>query len=593
MLSSVITLAVLILTAPRAIARDVSECSCGFKDEQTASVYTDSLVVYFNETDTIDPAIFQASSFAHKKEQGCNSVYKIGALSDNAKIVNTTINGAQQQALEMLLDPADKNHLVNGASLQSVRKDVQHGLFEAAMKPAAQWSGGTVLTYGVYYNRSDSAAFDFMNDDDPANAQVSNLMNGEWPSPKTMTNFTILESASIDTWDSFTNVRFSWNESAVVYHVAENMTRLVTKKDRSLPAAGQALQIETWSTGDKTFGNGPPIDNATQSHVLWIRTFFNSSAMTDTQHTAFNERCASAPRCTTADMSLRGYTPFGPESKQRWKGPPKNKPIRKLAGIVAGCCSSFGIIALTNVFLRRTPWKQLLPRSTRTVEASDKPADTTEKCKGSSFMSTSEEGTIPSGTQTPLPRYGTQNYKCGDCGLPTPAPSYHTAAPSLRDRSSMDSLSPSPDADSAVTSRTRNDDAKLEKALHRISEMSHFCKIDLDDLKYTETDGSSAEDVDVISPAQVLPTIVDEKTSDPMAVSSGHEEKAVTVVKLFDKDKNAAKDTVEPVKVIAQPAQRIDYLAGLTAVACIGVTLHHFGQTFWQVLRYTLYTRLF
>lgn len=581
MLSSIITTSILLLAAPPAIARDVSECSCGFEDEQTASVYTDSLVVYFNETDTINPAVFQATNFAHKKEQGWNSIYRVGAVSNNAKITNTTINGVSQQALEMILDPADKNHLVTGANLQSVRKDIQHGLFEASMKPAAQWSGGTVLAYGVYYNRSDSAAFGFMNDDDPANAQVSNLMNGEWPSPETVTNFTTLESAGIDPWDSFTNVRFSWNESAVVYHVADNMTRLVTKKDRSLPEAGQALQIETWSTGDKTFGYGPPMQNATQSHVLWVRTFFNSSAMTKTQHTAFNERCASVPRCTTADLSLRGYTPFGPESEQRWKGPTKNQPIRKLAGIVAACCSSFGIFALTNVFLRRTPWKQLWPRSTRTVEISDKPLDATDKGQGSSFVSTSEESNVPSGTQTPLPRYGTQNYKCGDCGLPTPAPSYHTATPSLRDRTSLDSLSPSPDADRAVTSRTKHDDAKLEKALHRISEMSHFCNIDLDDPKFSETDGSSAEDVDIISTAKVLPTIVDERTSDPMAMSSGHDEKAVTVVKLVDEDKNTAVATVEPAKVIAQPAQRIDYLAGLTALACIGVTLHHFGQTFW------------
>ena len=68
MLPSIILLAILILAAPPAIAREVSECSCGFEDEQTASVYTDSLVVYFNETDTIDPAIFQLSNFAHKKE---------------------------------------------------------------------------------------------------------------------------------------------------------------------------------------------------------------------------------------------------------------------------------------------------------------------------------------------------------------------------------------------------------------------------------------------------------------------------------------------------------------------------------------------
>ena len=591
MLPSIITTATLILAASPAIAREVSECSCGFRDEQTASVYTDSLIAYFNETDVIDPAIFQSLDFAHKKEQGWNSIFKIGAQPNNARIINTTVNGVPQQALEMILDTPEKNHLVNGAQLQSVRRDIQHGLFEAGMKPAAQWSGGTVLTYGVYYNRSDSAEFDLMNEDDPANAQISNLVNGEWPEHKAVTSFTTLEGAGVDPWNSFTEVRFSWNESAVVFHVADNMTRLITKKDRSLPAAGQALQIETWSTGDKTFGKGPPMQNATQSHVLWVRNFFNSSVMIKAQHTAFNERCANAPRCATADLSLHGYTPFGPESEKKWKGPPKNKPIRKLAGVVAACCSSFGIFALSNVFLRRTPWKKLWPKSKRIAEIQDKPADVPDKLKSSSFDSASDEGFVPSGTQTPLPRYGTQNYKGSDSGRGTPAPSYHTAAPSLRGMENLDSLSPGIDSDGAVASRNKHEDAK-QKALRRISEASHIGKIKYEDEKSTVDTGSSSENVDVISPVQVLPTIVDENTPhDPMDMASGEYEKDVAIVKPVVEEKetmkatvegkNTAKASAEPVQVFVQPAKRIEYLAGFTAVACIGVTLHHFGQTFW------------
>lgn len=586
MLPSIITLATLILAAPSAIAREVAECSCGFEDERTASVYTDSLVVYFNETDIIDPAIFQNLDFAHKKEQGWNSVYKIGAQPDNAQIVNTTINGVSQQALEMVLDTPEKNHLVNGALLQSVRRDMQYGLFEAAMKPATQWSGGTVLTYGLYYNRSSSAEFDFMNANDPANAQVANLVNGEWPDPKKVTNFTTIESAGINPWNSFTDVRFSWNESAVVFHVADNMTRLITKKDRSLPTAGQALQLQTWSTGDKTFGKGPPMQNATQSHVLWVRTFFNSSAMTHAQHTAFNERCASDSRCATSDVTLRGYTPFGTESEQRWKGPPKNKPIRKLAGVVAACCSSFGIFALSNVFLRRTPWKKLWPRSKRITEISDKSADLNDKRNSSSFESVSEGGSSTSGTRTPLPRYGTQNYKASESGRGTPAPSYHTAAPSLRDMASVDSLAQGPDSEGAVASRTNHEDAK-QRALRRISEASHIGKTDLDDSKTPEVNESSAEETDAIQPVQVLPTIVDENTPhDPMDMAPGQYEKNVTIVKPVEvkpveQEKNTAQVTAQPVQVVVQLAKRIDYLAGFTAVACIGVTLRHFGQTFW------------
>jgi len=66
-----------------------------------------------------------------------------------------------------------------------------------------------------------------------------------------------------------------------------------------------------------------------------------------------------------------------------------------------------------------------------------------------------------------------------------------------------------------------------------------------------------------------------------MAIGNRHDEKAITVVKVVDEDKNKTQTTVDPVQVLVQPTQRIDYLAGFTAVACIGVTLHHFGQTFW------------
>lgn len=333
------------------------------------------------------------------------------------------------------------------------------------------------------------------------------------------------------------------------------------------------------------------MQNATQSHVLWVRNFFNSSVMTKAQHTAFNERCASAPRCATADLSLRGYTPFGPQSEKRWKGPPKNKPIRKLAGVVAACCSSFGIFALSNVFLRRTPWKKLWPRSKRVAEVQDRPAGATDKRKSGSFESVSEGGATVSGNQTPLPRYGTQNYMGSDSGRATPAPSYHTAALSLRDMASVGSLAPGVDSDGGVVSRTKHEDTK-HNALRRISEMSHFGKIDLDDLKSIETDGSSTEDTHNISPVKVLPTIVDENAPhDPMDMASGQYEKDVAIVnpvverknmtKATAEEKNTTKATAEPVQVVVQPAKRIDYLAGFTAVACIGVTLHHFGQTFW------------
>lgn len=64
-------------------------------------------------------------------------------------------------------------------------------------------------------------------------------------------------------------------------------------------------------------------------------------------------------------------------------------------------------------------------------------------------------------------------------------------------------------------------------------------------------------------------------------MASGQYEKDVKIVVPVVEEKNTTKATAEPVQLVVQPAKRIDYLAGFTALACIGVTLHHFGQTFW------------
>jgi peptidoglycan/LPS O-acetylase OafA/YrhL len=589
MLPSIIVIAISVVLP--VLARDVAECSCGFQDDRTSSVYTDSIVFYFNETDSIDPAIFLAEDFAHKKEQGWNSLFKIGAQSSNAKIANTTVHGSPLQALEMVLDPADGDHLVNGASLRSTRRDIQHGLFEAAMRPARQWSGGTVLSYGLNFNRSNGVGFDFMNSDNPEDAHVTNLVNGEWPSPELLTNFTTMENAGLDPWNAFTNVRFSWNKTAVLFDVAENMTRLVTKKS-DLPTAGQALQIKTWSMGDKTYGQGPPMHNASQSNVLWIRAFFNSSTMTGSQHAAFDERCAASSQCLTADISLRGYTAFSPASELRWKEPPKNKGIRTLAGIVAACCSSFGIFALLNVFLRRTPWKKLWPKNIRNVEVSANAEPNTDKTKSGDVKSTQNDGATTSGTQTPLPLYGAHTPRSGSH---TPAPSYHTAAPSLYRVASIDDLAASDSADHIfesddsqrgispiLVSRHGSDGRRLVKALNRISEMSHFNKSEVDDLKSVETDEGALEDTDAITPIYALPTIVDEKQNhDPMAMVKEHDKITAASIKHLEDSKTSGQVAVTPARLVIQPTKRVDYLSGLTTVACIGVTLHHFGQTFW------------
>lgn len=146
---------------------------------------------------------------------------------------------------------------------------------------------------------------------------------------------------------------------------------------------------------------------------------------------------------------------------------------------------------------------------------------------------------------------------------------------------SVRSLSPGIDPESAAASRTKHQDPK-QRALRRISEASYVGKIEVDDAKTIKLGGSSYKSVDAIPAVQMLPTIVDENIShDPPDMAPGQYEKDVTIVKPVVEENNTTKTTAEPLQVVVQPAERIDYFAGFTAVAGIGVTLHHFGQTFW------------
>lgn len=152
--------------------------------------------------------------------------------------------------------------------------------------PASAWTGGTALSFELYYNSSEGLEMDFMNMNEPSDAKVSALVNGEWPETNICTNFSTLEAAGLHPWTEFTTFRMDWNMTDVEFYIGNIKARAVTHKERSLPVTGQSLQLKTWSTGDSTYMEGPPAGNATQSQTLWVRAFFNSSTMTSADHAA-------------------------------------------------------------------------------------------------------------------------------------------------------------------------------------------------------------------------------------------------------------------------------------------------------------------
>lgn len=144
------SLSLLLGAAALSLATDVQDCSCGFLDAKTGELFTDATIVYFNETTDL-PQDFYVQHYAHKKEYGWNTVYRSGALASNVAVTNTSTetdpNGTpgsqnwKSDSLALFIDPSTNHHLINGASVESMRQDMLYGSFRALMRGPEANSG--------------------------------------------------------------------------------------------------------------------------------------------------------------------------------------------------------------------------------------------------------------------------------------------------------------------------------------------------------------------------------------------------------------------------------------------------------------------
>ena len=412
-----------------------------------------------------------------------------------------------------------------------------------------------------------------------SDARISCLVNGERPAEDIVTNYTTLQQAGLNPWSEYTDVRFDWNMTAVIFWVAGNLTRAITKHDRSLPLAGQPMYIRTWSTGDRYYMAGPPGANGTQSHVLYVRSFFNSSAMTPAKHRAFDERCGGSSFCSVDDTRLRGSTAYGPESLVPWTFDLHRGRIRDNAGIVAACCSSFGVFALINAFLRRTPWHALAELPRKVLRKKNQPAVTSESTSdlGLAIHKVSYFGATTPRTQTSTPTTGAQTPRSG---YQTPLPAYEPPPPwPLADGTfpnmSMVSIPrvPSPYQQAQVENEKQGPHTSFEISIKNSSYGPNR-------IEETPRPAPRTHALDFASPIPSTPKEPTEPASEaPLTATEKGKQAAARVAPAEDKAKMAA--AVPKMEPTTPATKRIDYLAGLVAIACMGVTLRHFCQTFW------------
>ena len=104
--------------APSTLNRD---CACGFYDSATRNLFTDALIVYFNETTSVPAEEFSISNYTHKYEKGWNTIYREGSNSTNVQLGNSSDSQVfSGTSLELFVDVSNDEHLVVGGEIRQV-----------------------------------------------------------------------------------------------------------------------------------------------------------------------------------------------------------------------------------------------------------------------------------------------------------------------------------------------------------------------------------------------------------------------------------------------------------------------------------------
>ncbi|KAJ9655394.1 hypothetical protein H2201_008815 [Coniosporium apollinis] len=589
---------------------DVSGCSCGYFDPSFEQLYTESIIVYFNESQTLPDQDFSPHSYVHRSEKGWNSLYRQGASPSNVLIGNeSTVSWLEQasnpSSLQLFVDPSANEHLVTGAAVETKRQDIQYGTFRASMRSPHPWAGGSALSMMLRYNESQSLEIDMLNTDKPSTARVTTLMNGEWPAQSLGVNYTTMAEGSADVppvspWD-FMEVRLDWARERINFTVAGNLTRSVGLSQQDLPTTPSALIFKHWSTGDTYFMQGPPV-NRSAADVAWVRVFFNSSLMSDDEHRDFDSQCQPSMACSVDDINLRGASAYPGAALVPWKEPPRNEAFRIPAAIVAGACAFFGFFALMNAFVRRTPWHKLLfkAKSERlpvppVLGGDSKPTEELEQSeKRRVSASESLSDTLKESKRDTTYSDSSNMLQNSSMDAITPVDARLTATPSTQKNFTLDSavlMKKLSQANFSDASTIRSPESKNTSARSSAlwSAGVDTCapptpKLPVDMIpRFTgwEYKGSRLEDEPEDGSRISKGSSVDEASSELSDVSNRSSGKTRGIPE-SEKEIPAPALLPDPAPTnqISAPKKRIDYLAGLVAFSCVCVTFVHFVLTF-------------
>ena len=352
-----------IALAIKAVANsNAANCSCGYYDAAAAIIWTESIIIYFNETTAMPIPSFIGESYSRRYEKGWNTQFRTGADVSNINFTNSTSSPRSPSSLQLHVSPYTSEHLVVGSSLRTSRRDIQYGSFTCLLRSPAQSAGGggSVLSVAIEYNSSQSFSINLQNTDKPSTASISTLVNEESPDTNQVFYDNVTDGnfgkGTLSPWD-YTEYRLDWTRDEFKSFIGGKLARSVTRsQNKGLLTVPSPLHLRHWSNGLVTGSQGPP-NQPTVANVGWVRFFFNSSLMTENDHASFDSRCRTSTACPVNDVTLRGSSTYSGESTKEWRQAPMSMPKRRAAIWLAVAC-----ISLTTFLLLGPIWTRLRER---------------------------------------------------------------------------------------------------------------------------------------------------------------------------------------------------------------------------------------
>jgi hypothetical protein len=555
-----------------------SDCHCGFLDPLTGRSYTDSLIVYFNETGGLG-GDFNVSSYEHAYEKGWGKYYREGAREDNVYYQNGSTWNQSPGWLNLNVSGRTQKHLVSGAEIESKRQDMLYGSFRGLLRSAAPYaSGGSALTMRLLHNESISAELNLLSmDDSGVTAKYASTMNGEAPIPENSVNYTTLLDSDYNQspWD-FWEYRMDWDKNNIEWYAGVNKTRTMPAANWTLPVS---FSLKHWSLGYSGWTEGPPA-NDSGAAIGWMRLFFNSSVSAPEDQLP---DCTAESYCSTEDETLRIVTPYTLDMERLPADllikAPKNKETPStvaiaLAIVSVAVTSMLIIFGLSQKAISKKPAARPALKSHQSdVELSQlKAVGKNSRNQLSNYQRGTNRPTIENNQSIPSrkPLLGHYDSHTGSSvTFNTSTTLFESSNKSqfdtpdrrsfLRNPFDADSISPA-QATNANSSRTELSSSATSLRQHRASDAF-------------DTSGSQT----FIADSKVEGVVVsnDEVASQSNAGLAGAVPAAYETIKAPTAPLNPAVAAQVP-----QQRTRVDYLAGLVALCSILVATTHFVLTF-------------